>query len=168
MSILKILYYPDKRLRKKAYPVLKVSNDTKKIINDMFDTMYFNQGIGLAATQVNINQQIFVVDLNKEQKKRLVFINPSIIKKTGLISIAESCLSIPKIYEIIPRAQKIIVQSLNEHGKLFQIEAKNLLSICIQHEIDHLMGKLFIDYLPPMQIKKIRKKIIKIPKTTNI
>lgn len=162
MSILKILYYPDERLRKIAHPVFSISNDIKKIIKDMFDTMYFNKGIGLAATQVNINQQIIVIDLYKEDHKRLVLINPSIIKKTGLTSITESCLSIPKIHEVIPRSKKITVQSLNENGKLFKINAKNLLSICIQHEIDHLIGKLFIDYLSPIKIKKIHKKIKKL------
>lgn len=164
MSILKILYYPDKRLRKIANPVFSISNDTKNIINDMFETMYFYQGIGLAATQVNINQQIIVIDLHKKNQQQLVFINPSIIQKTGSISIEESCLSIPKIHGVIPRSKKIKVQSLNENGESFNIEANNLLSICIQHEIDHLIGKLFIDYLSPLKIERIHKKIIKLYK----
>lgn len=164
MSILKILSYPDERLRKIANPVFSISCNTKKIINDMFETMYFYKGIGLAATQVNINQQIIVIDLYKENKKRLVLINPTIIQKMGSISIEESCLSIPKIYETITRSETIKIQSLNEHGELFEIKASNLLSICIQHEIDHLIGKLFIDYLSPLKIKKIHKKIIKLSK----
>lgn len=164
MSILQIISYPDERLRKIASPVFFISNNTKKIIHDMFETMYFHKGIGLAATQVNISQQIIVVDLYKEHQKRLVFINPSIIEKTGSISIEESCLSIPKIHETIPRSKKIKVKSLNEHGEFFEIEANNLLSICIQHEIDHLIGKLFIDYLSPLKFKKIHKKIKKLSK----
>lgn len=164
MSILEILYYPDKRLRTIADPVTTVSDDTNQIIRDMFDTMYFKKGIGLAATQVNIHQQIIVVDLYKTDKQRLVFINPAIIKKTGTISISESCLSIPQIYEVIPRAEKITIQSLDQYGNKFEMEANNLLSICIQHEIDHLFGKLFIDYLSPLKIKKIYKKIKKLSK----
>lgn len=164
MSILQILYYPDIKLRKTARPVFCISSDIQKIISDMFETMYFYKGIGLAATQVNINQQIIVIDLYKKNQKKLVFINPCIIYKTGSISIEESCLSIPKIQEIVPRSKTIKVQSLNEYGKLFEIEANDLLSICIQHEIDHLMGKLFIDYLSPLKIKRIHKKITKLSK----
>lgn len=162
MAILQILSYPDKRLRKIANPVFFVSNEIKKIIHDMFETMYFYKGIGLAATQVNINKQIIVIDLYKENQQRLIFINPSITQKIGSIKIAESCLSIPKIYEIVPRSKKIKVKSLNEYGEPFEIEADNLLSICIQHEIDHLVGKLFIDYLSPLKNKRIHKKIKKL------
>ncbi|AGC03501.1 peptide deformylase [Candidatus Blochmanniella chromaiodes str. 640] len=165
MSILEILYYPDKRLRTIADPVVAVSDDTNQIINDMFDTMYFKKGIGLAATQVNIHQQIIVIDLYKKNKQRLVFINPSITKKTGVISIPESCLSIPQIYEIVPRSEKITIQSLDQYGNKFEMEANNLLAICIQHEVDHLFGKLFIDHLSPLKIKKIHKKIKKLSKT---
>lgn len=164
MSILKILSYPDKRLRQIANPVLLVSNDTNKIINNMFETMYFYKGIGLAATQVNINQQIIVIDLYQKNQQRLVFINPTIIQQTGFINIKESCLSIPMIHEIVPRSKNITVQSLNEHGELFKMEAHDLLSICIQHEIDHLIGKLFIDYLSPLKIIRIQKKIKKLYK----
>ncbi|URJ31970.1 peptide deformylase [Blochmannia endosymbiont of Camponotus modoc] len=165
MSILEILYYPDKRLRTIADPVVAVSDDTNQIINDMFDTMYFKKGIGLAATQVNIHQQIIVIDLYKKNKQRLVFINPAITKKTGVIGIPESCLSIPQIYEIVPRSEKITIQSLDQYGNEFEMEANNLLAICIQHEVDHLFGKLFIDHLSPLKIKKIHKKIKKLSKT---
>ncbi|URJ23585.1 peptide deformylase [Blochmannia endosymbiont of Camponotus sp. C-003] len=165
MSILEILYYPDERLRTIADPVVTVSNDTNQIISDMFDTMYFKKGIGLAATQVNIHQQIIVVDLYKKDNQRLVFINPVITKKEGIISITESCLSIPQIYEIIPRSAKITIQSLDQCGNKFEMEADKLLAICIQHEVDHLFGKLFIDYLSPLQIKRIHKKIKKLSKT---
>ncbi|URJ27972.1 peptide deformylase [Candidatus Blochmannia vicinus (nom. nud.)] len=159
MSILEILRYPDERLRKIADPVIAVSNNIRQIVNDMFDTMYFNKGIGLAATQVNIQQQIIVIDLCIKNKQRLVLINPNIIKRTGIISMAESCLSIPQIHEIVPRSETIIVRSLDQHGNKFEIEANNLLAICIQHEVDHLYGKLFIDYLSPLKIKRIYKKM---------
>ncbi|WP_331828343.1 peptide deformylase [Candidatus Blochmannia sp. SNP] len=162
MSILEILRYPDKRLRKIADPVITVSNDTRQIVNDMFDTMYFNKGIGLAATQVNIQQQIIVIDLCLKNKRRIVLINPNIIKRTGIISITESCLSIPQIHEIIPRSENVTVRALDQNGNKFEMEANNLLAICIQHEVDHLCGKLFIDYLSPLKIKRIHKKIKKL------
>ncbi|CAD83734.1 polypeptide deformylase [Candidatus Blochmanniella floridana] len=162
MSILQMLYYPDQRLRKIARSVSIISHDTKKIISDMFETMYFQQGIGLAATQVDIHQKIIVIDLNNNIQKRLVFINPCIIKKIGTIThIIEGCLSIPKIRASVPRSQNIIVQSLDENGNNFEMEATDLLSVCIQHEIDHLLGKLFIDYLSPFKIQRIHKKINK-------
>lgn len=158
MSILQVLHYPDKRLRRTAKSVTQISKNTKKIIYDMFDTMYTQQGIGLAATQVNIDQQIIVIDLYNNSKERWVLINPSIIKKTGTISTLEGCLSIPKIRENISRSKQITVRSLNQYGKEFEIEADNLLSVCIQHEIDHLLGKLFIDYLSPLKKDRIYKK----------
>ncbi|ADV33621.1 peptide deformylase [Candidatus Blochmanniella vafra str. BVAF] len=167
MSILKILHYPDKRLRKTAKFVSKISKHTKRIIFDMFDTMYAQQGIGLAATQVDIDQQIIVIDLYQNITQRLVFINPIIIKKIGIIHTVEGCLSIPKIKESIPRSKQIIVRSLNQDGNIFEITATDLLSVCIQHEIDHLLGKLFIDYLSPLKIKRINKKIQKWTKLLN-
>lgn len=162
MSILKILYYPDQRLRNIATAVSKISQNTKKIITDMFDTMYFAQGIGLAATQVNIHQQIIVIDLNlNNNHQQLVLINPIIIERSGIINGIEGCLSIPKIRETISRSKKITINALDQYGNKFNMEANNLLSICIQHEIDHLLGKLFIDYLSPLKIHKIHKKIQK-------
>lgn len=157
MSILKILHYPDQRLRNIASLVSVISSETKKIIRDMFDTMYFAQGIGLAATQVNIHQQIIVIDLNKGSNQRIVLINPVIIHKSGIINTVEGCLSIPKITDTISRAKNITINALDQYGNKFQIQASNLLSVCIQHEIDHLLGKLFIDYLSPLKIKKINE-----------
>lgn len=161
MSILKILYYPDQRLRTIADSVSLISDNTIKIIDDMFETMYFQQGIGLAATQVNINQQIIVIDLYKARKQRLILINPIILKKTGTVNITEGCLSIPTIREIIPRSKTTVVQYLDQYGNTLQIKTTDLLSVCIQHEIDHLLGKLFIDYLSPLKIQRIHKKIKK-------
>lgn len=161
MSILKILHYPDQRLRNIANTVVTISKQTQIIIHDMFETMYYAQGIGLAATQVNINQQIIVIDLQNNYQKSLVLINPIIIKKTGKINIIEGCLSIPGIRESIVRSEKILVQFLDQYGNQNKIEATGLLSVCIQHETDHLLGKLFIDYLSPLKIHKIHKKIIK-------
>lgn len=161
MSILKILYYPDQRLRKVASSVSKISDRTRVLAQNMFETMYFAQGIGLAATQINIHKQIIVIDLYQNKKKCLVLINPIILKKIGSINIFEGCLSIPGIKETIVRSEKIIVQFLDQYGNPFEIEATGLLSACIQHEIDHLLGKLFIDYLSPLKINRINKKIQK-------
>lgn len=166
MSVLKILYYPDNRLRKIANSVSIISEKTRKIIRDMFDTMYDAQGIGLAATQVNINQKIIVIDLNQDYYQRLTLINPNIIKRSGTINIVEGCLSIPTIQETIKRSQTIIINALDQYGNTFTMAATNLLSACIQHEIDHLFGKLFIDYLSPLKINRIKKKINKQTKKT--
>lgn len=161
MSILEILFYPDSRLRNVANPVPRISEKTKTIINNMFDTMYAKQGIGLAATQVNINQQIIVIDLYQNNKKSLVLINPIIIQKSGVINITEGCLSIPGIKENVIRSEKILVKFVDQNNNKSKIEATGLLSACIQHEIDHLLGKLFIDYLSPLKIHRIHKKIKK-------
>ncbi|MCV2528802.1 MAG: peptide deformylase [Candidatus Lightella neohaematopini] len=147
MSILKILYFPNKLLKKKASLVSKIDRDINKIINDMFETMYISKGIGLAATQVSINKCIIVIDISKKHNQQLVLINPKIIKRTGKIIMEESCLSIPNISAPVIRSEKIILQSLNYYGKLFELQAESLLSVCIQHEIDHLNGLLFIDRL---------------------
>lgn len=161
MSVLNILYYPDCRLRNIAKTVSIVSKKTRTIVEDMFETMYFSNGIGLAATQVNIHQQIIVIDLCENNSKRLVLINPIIIKNIGTTSMIEGCLSIPRIRETITRSETITVQFLNQCGNTNEIEATGLLSVCIQHEIDHLLGKLFIDYLSPLKIYNIHKKIKK-------
>lgn len=161
MSILNILYYPDQRLRNIADSVSRISENTKIIVSNMFETMYFKQGIGLAATQVNINQQIIVIDLHQNNHKRLALINPVITEKTGNITMIEGCLSIPGIQESIIRSEKIIVQFLDQNSNPVEIEATGLLSACIQHEIDHLLGKLFIDYLSPLKNYRIHKKMIK-------
>ncbi|WP_075432120.1 peptide deformylase [Buchnera aphidicola] len=147
MSIKKILQFPDNRLRKIAKPVKKIGKITKKIIRDMFDTMYANHGIGLAATQINIHQQIIVIKKKIQDNKALILINPTILKSSGKIRISESCLSVPNIEKKVNRSYKIQVAAINCNGKKIFLKAKSLLAICIQHEIDHLIGKLFIDHI---------------------
>ncbi|WP_343189673.1 peptide deformylase [Buchnera aphidicola] len=144
---MKILQYPDKRLRKKAKPIKKISEKIKKIIDNMFKTMIHNEGIGLAATQININLQIIVIGKINNICNSFALINPKIMKKSGSSSIEEGCLSIPKRKIFVPRYEKIKVKGLNLKGQKAIFTAKSLLSICIQHEIDHLKGKLIIDYL---------------------
>ncbi|MCV2502191.1 MAG: peptide deformylase [Candidatus Lightella neohaematopini] len=147
MSILKILYYPNRKLKQKANLVSNIDHNINKIINDMFETMYLAKGIGLAATQVNINKCIIVIDISKKHNQQLILINPKIIKRIGKIIMEEGCLSIPNISAPVIRSEKIILQSLDCYGRLFELQAESLLSVCIQHEIDHLNGLLFIDRL---------------------
>lgn len=155
MSLLNLLYYPDKRLRKIAMLVEKVDFKVKSIVRKMFKVMYKKKGIGLAATQINIHQQIIVINILENPFYELVLINPVIVKSSGLVKIKEGCLSIPNQYAIIPRARKLKVKALNLTGEEFEFEAVDLLSVCIQHEIDHLNGKLFIDYISNIKINKI-------------
>ncbi|WWO97407.1 MAG: peptide deformylase [Candidatus Dasytiphilus stammeri] len=161
MTIMQILTYPDERLRSIAMPITKINTKINKIINDMFETMYANNGIGLAATQVNIHKQIIVIDLSPKRDEGLVLINPKLLENSGCISIEEGCLSLPEQTAFIPRAEKIKILALDINGKYFTMEAYSLLAICIQHEMDHLKGKLFIDYLSPLIQNRILSKIKK-------
>ncbi|WP_241608242.1 peptide deformylase [Rosenbergiella epipactidis] len=162
MSVLQVLHYPDERLRKVAKPVAQVTSDIKQIVDDMFETMYAEEGIGLAATQVDIHQRIIVIDVSEERNERLVLINPEILSKCGETGIEEGCLSIPEQRALVPRAEKVSVRALNREGEQFELDADGLLAICIQHEIDHLEGKLFIDYLSPLKRQRIRQKLEKL------
>ncbi|WP_241597588.1 peptide deformylase [Rosenbergiella epipactidis] len=162
MSVLQVLHYPDERLRKVAKPVAQVTSDIKQIVDDMFETMYAEEGIGLAATQVDIHQRIIVIDVSEERNERLVLINPKILSKCGETGIEEGCLSIPEQRALVPRAEKVSVRALNREGEQFELDADGLLAICIQHEIDHLEGKLFIDYLSPLKRQRIRQKLEKL------
>ncbi|CAL4323137.1 Peptide deformylase [Buchnera aphidicola (Pterocallis alni)] len=146
MENFKILKYPDQRLRKIAQPVQIINDKIKKIINKMFHTMYQNNGIGLAATQVNIHLRIIVIDIMKEKNNPIVLINPKTIQKFENISMEEGCLSLPGVNKIINRSKNIEVHALNENNQKIKIYATSLLAICIQHEMDHLSGKLLIDY----------------------
>lgn len=159
MSVLQILHYPDYRLRQIAKPVTKISNAILSLIDDMVETMYAEDGIGLAATQVNIPLQVIVIDISQQHNNCLVIINPKIVEHNGKTGIDEGCLSIPDQYSFIPRAKTIKIVALDKTGNNFELEAKDLLAICIQHEIDHLIGKLFIDYLSPLKRQIILKKI---------
>ena len=156
--ILEILKYPDKRLRTIAKPVENVSNEIKKQVKDMFETMYDAPGIGLAATQVNFHQRLIVIDVSEECNEPLCLINPEIIEKNGEIEWEEGCLSVPNYYESVKRANEIKVSALNELGQSFEIEANEMLAVCIQHEMDHLNGILFVDHLSKLKQKRLKKK----------
>ncbi|WP_295164141.1 peptide deformylase [uncultured Buchnera sp.] len=164
MSVLKILQYPDQRLRLIAKPIKKITKEIHKIANNMIDTMYQEEGIGLAATQVNIQLQIIVINKINQKEDHLILINPKIIERKGTVSIEEGCLSIPEYRAFVPRFNYIKIQALNLNGDKKEIEADSILSICIQHEIDHLNGKLFIDYLSELKKERILKRINKIKK----
>ena len=161
MSHLTILHFPDERLRTVAKPVEHVDAQLRKLIDDMFEIMYEAPGIGLAATQVNFHQRLVVIDVSEENNLPLVFINPEILKKEGEEEMDEGCLSVPGIYEAVTRAERVTVRALNRHGEPFELEADGLLAVCIQHEIDHLDGKLFVDYLSNLKRQRIRKKLEK-------
>jgi len=156
--ILDILKYPDKRLRIIAKPVVSVDEPIKKQVKDMFETMYEAEGIGLAATQVNFHQRIIVIDISDQRNEPICLINPEVIEKTGEIQCEEGCLSVPEYYENVIRANDIKVQALNQHGESFEIEASEMLAVCIQHEIDHLDGILFVDYLSKLKQKRLKTK----------
>ncbi|QFQ32298.1 peptide deformylase [Buchnera aphidicola] len=161
MSVLKILQYPNPKLRFIAKPVSIITKEIKKLTCNMLDTMYEKEGIGLAATQVNVPLQIVVISKENFKKDDLILINPKIIEKKGNISIQEGCLSIPEYRDFVPRSDYIKVKAINLLGKTIEIEAKSILSICIQHEIDHLQGILFIDYLSLLKRERIKKKFKK-------
>ena len=161
MSILEVLKYPDDRLRTKAKPIEKVDDAIRQIIDDMFETMYHDEGIGLAATQVNIHQQIITIDIEGDKQDQVVLINPEVLASSGETGIEEGCLSIPGCRGLVPRKETITVKALDRNGKAFTLEANELLAICIQHEIDHLNGVLFVDYLSPLKKQRIKQKMEK-------
>jgi peptide deformylase len=162
MAILTVLKFPDSRLRTKAKPVEKVNDDIKSIVADMFDTMYDENGVGLAATQVNIHLQIVVMDVSENRKESFVLINPEIIKRSEQTLVnEEGCLSVPGCYAKVDRHTQVTVRALDINGKSFELDGEELLAICIQHELDHLQGKLFVDYLSPLKRKRIQTKLEK-------
>ena len=158
MSRLTILHYPDPRLRNRARPVSTVDQTVKRLVDDMFHTMYAAQGIGLAAIQVNVQKQIIVVDVSKEGTQPVCFINPEIVERRGTTQMEEGCLSVPDVRENVERAEWIRVTALNEAGEAFEQQADGILAVCIQHEIDHLDGKLFVDYLSRLKRQRILTK----------
>jgi peptide deformylase len=164
MALLDILHYPDERLRNKAKPVAVVDDSIRKLVDDMLETMYHAPGIGLAAIQVNVARRVIVVDVSAEKDQPLCFINPEILSKDGVEQHEEGCLSVPGFYEIVERAEHIKVRALDRDGHSFELETGGLLAVCIQHEIDHLDGKLFVDYLSPLKRQRIKKKIEKMLK----
>jgi peptide deformylase len=162
MAILPILEYPDPRLRKKAKPVVTVDDDIKRLVDDMFETMVDSHGIGLAASQVDVHQRVIVMDLMEDGSQPRVFINPEIeVLNDTTEPYDEGCLSVPGFYETVARPSNVMISALDREGKPFKEKASGLLAICIQHEIDHLEGKLFVDYLSPLKRQIIRKKMKK-------
>lgn len=162
MTTLQILEFPDPRLRTKASPVAEVNDTTRQLIDDMFETMYAAKGIGLAATQVNIHRRIVVMDLSEDRNEPRVFINPEVtVIDEELESCDEGCLSVPGFYETVVRPRQVRVRALDRDGETFTLEPDGLLAVCIQHELDHLNGKLFVDYLSPVKRGRIRKKLEK-------
>ncbi|MBT8088415.1 MAG: peptide deformylase [Gammaproteobacteria bacterium] len=161
MAKLTILEFPDPRLRTKATPVDVVDDSLRALIADMFETMYAAPGIGLAATQVNVHRRLLVADVSSDQSEPHAFINPQILEKDGVIVSDEGCLSVPGYYEEVERAEHIRVRFLDRNGDPQEMEAEGMLAICIQHEIDHLDGKLFVDYLSEAKRQRIRKKLMK-------
>ena len=161
MAKLTILNYPDPRLHTVAKPVKEVNDEIHMLIADMAETMYAAPGIGLAATQVNQHIQTILVDTSKEQNNLQVFINPKIVAKTGLQEYEEGCLSVPGIYEMVTRAERITVEALDANGKKIKLNAESLLAVCIQHEMDHLLGKVFVEYLSPLKRNRIKAKMLK-------
>lgn len=166
MSILHVLHYPDPRLRVTAEPVPEVTDPIRELIDDMLETMYDAPGIGLAAPQVDVAKRIIVVDITEERNKPLALVNPEIIQREGHEQMEEGCLSVPGVYEVVERAERIRVQGLDRDGKALDLEARGLLSVCIQHEVDHLDGKLFVDYLSELKRKRVRKKMDKVRRHT--
>ena len=162
MALLSILRYPDPRLHKVAQPVSVIDDRLRALIDDMFETMYDAKGIGLAATQVDVHQRLIVIDVSEERDQRLVLINPELLWASDeRVKGDEGCLSVPGIYDGVERAERVKVRALDEQGQAREIEADGLLAVCIQHEMDHLDGKLFVDYLSPLKREMVRKKLAK-------
>jgi len=161
MAILDILNYPDPRLHTVARPVKEVDASLRRLIDDMAETMYAAPGIGLAATQVDRHIQLLIIDTSETKDQLQVFINPKILEKDGEQDYEEGCLSVPGVYESVTRAEKVLVEAMNKEGKTFTLEAHGLLSVCIQHEMDHLLGKVFVEYLSPLKRNRIKNKMLK-------
>ncbi len=161
MAIRKILHYPDPRLRRKALPVDTVDDETRTLIDDMAETMYQAPGMGLAAPQIDVSKRILVIDISEARNDLRVLVNPELLTQEGEQTMEEGCLSVPGVYEEVTRAEKVTVRALGRDGKPFELEADGLLATCVQHEIDHLDGKLFVDYLSRLKQQRVRKKLAK-------
>jgi len=161
MALLEILEFPDPRLRTKASPITDVDGKIARMADDLLETMYDAPGIGLAATQVNFHKRLLVVDISEENNSPLILINPKIIKSEGKIETNEGCLSVPGFYEPVSRFQAVTIEAVNRDGEVFSLDAEDLLAVCIQHEMDHLEGKVFVDYLSSTKRQMIRKKLLK-------
>jgi len=161
MPLLNILRYPDARLHKVAAPVTVFDDGLKRLVADMAETMYAAPGIGLAATQVDVHKQIIVVDVSERRDSLVVLVNPEILEATGVSDIEEGCLSVPGIYELVERAERVKVRAFDRNGNPFTLEAQGLLAVCIQHEMDHLKGKVFVENLSQLKQQRIRAKLAK-------
>jgi peptide deformylase len=161
MARLPIIEFPDPRLRTVARPVKEVDTRIRQLVEDMFETMYEAPGIGLAATQVDVHEQLLVLDVSEDKSAPMVFINPRILSSEGSQVYQEGCLSVPGIYADVKRANSVVVSALDRDGKEFELAAEGLLAVCIQHEMDHLAGKVFVDYLSPLKRELVRKKLAK-------
>ncbi len=161
MAKLSILEYPDPRLRKVAAPVSAVTPEVQKLVRDMAETMYAAPGIGLAATQVDVHKRVIVIDISETRDQLHVFINPELVAAEGEAECEEGCLSVPGYYELVTRAAKVTVRALNERGDPYELTTEGTLAVCIQHEMDHLLGKVFVDYLSPMKRARLAAKFRK-------
>ncbi|HOY02326.1 peptide deformylase [Zoogloea sp.] len=161
MALLPILRYPDPRLHTRAAPVREVNDEIRQLVADMAETMYEAPGIGLAATQVNVHQRVVVIDTSEDKSALLALINPEIIARSGEQVCEEGCLSVPGIYDKVSRAETVRVRALDQQGKTFELDAEGLLAVCIQHELDHLEGKVFVEYLSQLKQTRIKGKLAK-------
>jgi peptide deformylase len=161
MALLPIIHYPDPRLHKIAAPVMTVDDEIRTLVRDMAQTMYAAPGVGLAATQVDVHKQVIVIDISETHDDLLVLINPKILSSRGVSDCEEGCLSVPGIFETVRRAEWVRVQALNLDGKIFEVESDGLLSVCMQHEMDHLKGRVFVEYLSQLKQKRIAGKLKK-------
>ena len=166
MALLSILHYPDQRLHTVASPVQQVNGEIRKLIDDMAQTMYAAPGIGLAATQVNVHKQVIVIDISESHNQLMALINPKITARDGVVEREEGCLSVPGIYEKVSRAERVSVSALDRDGKPFTLDAEGLLAVCIQHEIDHLQGKVFVEHLSRLKQTRIKIKLQKLQRET--
>lgn len=161
MAVRDILHYPDPRLYQKAEPVADVDESVRALVRDMTDTMYAAPGVGLAATQLNVHKRVVVIDASETRDQLLVLINPEIVSREGVQYCEEGCLSVPGVYEAVERAERVTVRALGLDGKSFTVTAEKLLAVCIQHELDHLDGKVFVDYLSRLKQQRIKAKLQK-------
>ncbi len=168
MSILTILEFPDKRLRTVASEVERVDDSIRKLVDDMIETMYSAKGVGLAATQVNVHKRVIVMDVSENKDDPICLINPQIVERDGVEESEEGCSSVPGFFEKVSRAEHIKVQALDRNGDRFELEARDLLAVCIQHEMDHLEGKLFVDYLSAFKRNRIKAKLDKIHRSQGV
>ena len=161
MALLHILRYPDARLHKVAAPVTVFDDGLKQLVADMAETMYAAPGVGLAATQVDVHKQVIVIDVSDRRDSLIVLVNPEILESHGVSDIEEGCLSVPTVYETVPRAERVKVRAYDQNGNPFTLEAQGLLSVCLQHEMDHLHGKVFVEYLSQLKQQRVRSKLAK-------